>query len=119
LQGTTGLTQEMVEAGEILSVVESGKSATYTTKSSDTVASAVKNFSEQAKRSGLAVTISADESGKILIEHKNQGSEYSFQASSSTAGILSKEAASLTSADAGLDLKGTINGESTIGKGTP
>jgi flagellin len=117
LQGTTALTQEMVEAGEVLSVVESGKSATYTTKSSDTVASAVKNFSEQAKRSGLAVTISADETGKIRIDHKKQGSEYSFQASSSTAGILSKEASSLTSADAGLDLKGTINGESTIGKG--
>jgi len=117
LRGTAQLTEEMVQSGEVLSVVEGGKSATYTTKSSDTVASAIKNFSVQAKRSGLAVDISGDETGLIRIDHKNHGSEYSFQASSSTAGVLSKDAASLTSAVEGLDLKGKINGEATIGEG--
>jgi len=117
LQGTSGLTNEMVQAGEVLSVVEGGKSASYTTKSSDTVDSAIKNFAVQAKRSGLAVDISSDEAGLIRIDHKNHGSDFTFQASSSSAGVLSKEADSLTSARAGIDLKGKINGEATIGKG--
>lgn len=117
LVGTQALTLEAVKAGEVLSVVEGGKSATYTTKASDTVESAIKNFAEAARKSELAVEISGDNAGKISIMHKNHGSGYSLQASSSTAGILSTEANSLTTAMNGMDLMGTINGEAAIGVG--
>lgn len=117
LVGTTALTKEMVAAGETMTVVEGGKNATYTTKSTDTVASAITNFANAAEKAGLDVVIEADQAGKIQIDHKRHGSEYTFEASSSTAGVLSKEANDLTSANRGMDLQGTINGESTIGNG--
>ncbi|MDT8447656.1 MAG: flagellin [bacterium] len=115
--GSTALTKEMVEAGETLTLVEGGKSATYTTKSTDTVASAIKNFAEVSRKSGLAVDVTSDDSGVIRIAHKQHGSQYTFQVSSSTAGVLSQEAGSLSSANSGTDLMGTINGEATLGKG--
>ena len=117
LDGGAALTLEMVTAGETLTVVEGGKNASYTTKSQDTVASAIKNFAGAAEKAGMEVEIMGDETGNIRITHKRHGSEYTFQASSSTAGVLSKEANDLTVADKGADLMGTINGESTIGKG--
>ncbi|OGG95127.1 MAG: hypothetical protein A2508_00575 [Candidatus Lambdaproteobacteria bacterium RIFOXYD12_FULL_49_8] len=117
LEGTAALTQEMVTAGETLTAVEGGKNASYTTKSMDTVASAIKNFASAAQKAGLEIEIDGDDAGKLRIVHKRHGSEFSFEASSSTAGVLSKEASDLTSAVKGNDLMGTINGESAIGKG--
>ncbi len=116
LSGTVALTQEMINAGETLTLTEGGRKATYVTKSTDTVDSAITNLAVAAEKAGLLLDIGHN-AGVIEIMHKKYGSEYGFEVSSSTANVLSTDPGSLTSAVRGQDLKGTINGESTLGRG--
>jgi len=117
LQGTTVLTQEMIEAGEELSVFEDGKLATYVSNKDDTIGTTLQNLQNEINRQGIKVDVEQDDSGQILLVHRKYGSDYSFQAYSSTAGVTSATADELQIADKGMDIKGTINGESTFGKG--
>jgi flagellin len=117
LQGSTPLTKSIIDAGEELFVAEGGKTAAYTTKSTDTVEAAIQNFAAEAQKAGLNVTISQTENGAIKIEHNLFGSDHTFSAASSTAGVLSAQGGVFQVAVAGKDLRGTINGEVTIGKG--
>ena len=117
INGSTSLDIDAVQAGETLTVTEGGKTASYSTKVTDTVQSAIQNFASAAQKAGLSIDIMGDEAGNISIAHKQYGSAYGFSASSSTAGVLSQEAGMLQSASKGLDLKGKINGEAAIGTG--
>lgn len=115
--GTAVLTTEIIDAGEELTVIENGKMATYTTNADDTAETAVQNLRSEVDRKGLDVDISLNEAGMIEVSHKKYGSAYGFQVSSSTAGILSENSGEIQTSNAGLDVKGTINGESAIGRG--
>ena len=115
--GTTGLTQELVNAGETFTVIENGLLAKYTTNENDTVGTAVQNLRSQIVKNGLNVDIGVDESGLINIKHKEYGSSHGFQMSSSTEGVLSQAAGQIEVATAGEDVAGKINGESAIGAG--
>jgi flagellin len=117
LAGKAALTEAMIQAGEKLSVSEGGKAATYITKSNDTVDSVVQNFDAAAKKAGLNVTIGKTDAGMLKIDHNMYGSESTFEASSSSAGILSDVAGTFQAALDGQDLHGLINGESTVGRG--
>jgi len=117
LLGTTPLTKEIIEAGETLYVTEGGKNASYVTKATDTVDAAIHNFAIAARNAGLDVNISQSDTGAIKIEHNKYGSEHTFSAASSTAGVLSSKGGVFQSATRGKDLSGLINGEATIGKG--
>jgi len=117
LLGTTPMTQQIINQGEKLFVAEGGKTAQYVTRQSDTVDSAILNFAAAAKKAGLNVTISKSDNGAILIEHNQYGSDHTFSAASSTAGVLSEKGGIFQTAMKGKDLRGTINGEATIGKG--
>jgi flagellin len=117
LLGSTSLTQEMITAGESLYVTEGGKTAQYVTKESDTVDAAILNFANAAKKAGLNVTISKTESGTIQIQHNQYGSDHTFSAASSTAGVLSEKGGIFQVATRGKNLSGFINGEATIGMG--
>jgi len=116
-KGSTALTAEMIAGGETLMVIENGKTAMYTTKADDTADIAIKNLASEAARNGLDVTVSGNDAGQVSVTHNQFGAEHSFQVSSSTAGVLSKEAGEIEVANKGNDVKGTINGESAIGKG--
>ena len=116
-QGTVALTEDAIKAGETLMVIENGKTAQYTTKADDTADIAIKNLSSEINRNGLDVNVSLDASGKVTVAHNQFGSDHIFQVSSSTAGVLSKEAGQIEVATKGMDIKGTINGESATGKG--
>ena len=118
LKGSNPLTKEIINAGDRLTVTESGKTATYVTKQSDTVDDVVLGFSSAAKAAGLDVSIFKTQEDTVMIEHNRYGSEHSFAASSTTAGVISEEANTLQKSAKGVDLQGTINGEATIGKGT-
>jgi flagellin len=63
------------------------------------------------------VDILLNEGGMIEVYHQDYGSEGDFQVSSSTAGVLSENAGEIMMSNKGLDIKGTINGESATGKG--
>lgn len=115
--GTATLTEEMVKAGETLTIIENGKTASYTTTANDSVETSIKNLHSEISRNGLNVELETGSGGNIEIRHKEFGSAHSFQVSSTSAGILSKEAGAIELAQAGQDVKGTINGESTTGKG--
>ncbi len=115
--GTVALTEEIVKAGESLTVIENGKMAVYTSNADDTAETMIQNLRSELARKGLNVEVNLNEAGTIEVNHKEYGSEYSFQVMSSTAGILSQEGGEINTAEYGKDIKGTINGESAVGKG--
>ncbi len=117
VEGTVALTNEIVKGGETLTVIENGKMATYTSNADDTAATLVQNLKSEIDRKGLNLDIRLTETNGIEVMHKDYGSEHSFQVSSSTAGVLSKESAEIEVAAKGLNVKGTINGESAVGNG--
>ena len=117
IQGQTALSEEIIQAGEQMTVISDGKMATYTTNADDTAETAVQNLRSQIDRKGLALDIDLLEDGRIEVRHKEYGSDYRFQVLSSTAGVLSQEGGQIEMTEAGLDVKGTINGESAVGKG--
>ncbi len=115
--GSTGLTQELVNGGETLTVIENGKMASYKSNSDDTAETTVQNLRSEIERKGLNVDILLNEGGMIEVYHREYGSEGDFQVSSSTAGVLSENAGEIMMSNQGQDIKGTINGESAIGRG--
>ncbi|MDH5560306.1 MAG: flagellin [Deltaproteobacteria bacterium] len=117
LSGTAALTEDIIKNGERLSVTEGGKTATYITKETDTASSVVQNFNAVAKKAGLDVMITSDDSDMIQITHNQYGKKHSFKASSSSSGIVSQTAGTFQEAMSGSDLQGKINGEATIGDG--
>ena len=115
--GKVALTQDMVNAGEVFMVQEGGKTATYTTSDQDTAKTAVQNLSSAMQKAGLQLDVSLNEQSQIELKHEKYGSKPTFQFSSSTAGVLSTGARLIESAQTGLDVKGTINGEAAKGDG--
>ena len=117
ITGTEVLTQETIQAGESLTIIEDGKLAEYTTNRDDTSDTTIKNLQAEVNRQGLNVDVSLDAGGRVNVIHREYGSDYQFQVSSSSAGLLSREAGDVEVSQLGLDIKGTVNGESTTGKG--
>jgi len=115
--GTVALTDDAVKQKETLTIIENGKKATYTTTSDDNIDTALQNLQSEIKKNGLQVDVSKTEDGKIRVEHKEFGSGKGFQVSSTTAGVLSKDAGQIDVSTEGQDIKGTLNGESALGKG--
>lgn len=115
--GTTALTQEIVSAGEQITIIEDGKMAIYKSNADDTKETLIQNLQNEINRNGLQIDIGLSESGQIEATHREYGADYKFQVLSSTAGVLSMEAGQIETTEAGLDIKGTINGESATGKG--
>lgn len=115
--GGTALTQEMVTAGEKLTIIENGKMASYTSNANDTIETAVQNLRSEVERNGLNVDVMVEDNGIVSAHHRQHGSEYGFQVMSSTAGVLSTVGEEIESIANGLDIKGTLNGESAIGRG--
>ena len=115
--GTTELSEDQVEEGEVLTIFEGGKSATYRTTANDTVTTAIGNLGSVANKAGLDVEVT-NQNGKIQVKHKKFGSEYSFQVMSSSDGVLSSKGGSAEEAGQGKDIEGMIDGEAAVGVGT-
>jgi len=118
IDGAAALTNEIVKAGEKLTVIEDGKLATYTSNADDTAATVIQNLKSEIDRNGLQVDIALNkETGVIELRHREYGTGHQFQAISSTAGILGTTAGEILNSTDGVDIAGTINGESAVGKG--
>ena len=115
--GSAALTDELIQGGETMTVIENGKTAIYTTRADDTLQTAFKNFSSEMKKNGLEIDATMDAGGVMTLTHQSFGSGNGFQVSSSTAGLLSAEAGQIEVSKDGADIKGTINGESATGTG--
>lgn len=116
LNGTQVLTQETINAGEKLTVIEDGIVASYTTNEDDTLTTSMQNLQNEINKNGLKIDVT-EEGGKLNLTHRLYGSSQKFEAISSSAGILSKNADEHITATRGKDIKGTINGESATGDG--
>lgn len=115
--GTVVFTPEIIEGAETLRVIEDGKEAIYTTSREDTADTVLKNLQAAMDRQGIDIKVDLDETGRLSLIHRQYGSNYGFQVSSSTAGVLSQKAGDITVAQKGEDIKGFINGETAYGKG--
>ena len=117
LKGTVALTQEMIDAGEKLTVSEGGKTMAFVTRAGESVVTTLNEFEAKIQEAQLDVDLIRHDDGTIGLRHKNFGSEFSFGVASSTAGVLSEVADVTDASILGKDVQGTINGEESIGRG--
>ena len=117
VQGKTALTQEVIDQGEKLTVIEQGKKAFYQTQADDTIGTVISNLQSAMDTQGIQIDVTSDEAGNLQLAHRLYGSEPRFQVGSSTAGVLSDNAGDIQVATRGRDIRGTINGETATGKG--
>lgn len=117
VESSTALTQDLIEAGEELTIAEGGRTVSFSTKKGDTVAQTIGKLKSEIEQIGLDLTLEADEDGNLRLLHNKYGSEYGFSVASKTDGVLSSEGGRLELANAGQDIMGTIGGEVAFGRG--
>ncbi len=117
LKGNMKMTQEIVDAGENITVSEGGKTLSFSTIKGETIETTLNTLGLRLAEAGLDLELVRDEEGMVNIRHKKYGSEHSFSAASSTGGILSDVGSITKGAIRGNDVDGTINGEETSGRG--
>jgi flagellin len=117
IKGSTALTQEMVDKGEEITIVEGGKTVSLTTQKGDSVSQAIGKLNNEIKQIGLDLDFSLDADGLMNVRHKQFGSKHTFAVSSSTAGVLSEESRTMQEAVHGQDILGTIGGDVATGDG--
>ncbi|MDH4122098.1 MAG: flagellin [Deltaproteobacteria bacterium] len=117
VEGTTALTQEMVDAGEELTVTEDGKTVSFQTKKGDSVSQSIGKFRNEIKKNGLNVDLIVGEDNTLALRHREFGSKYGFAVSSTSSGVLSQQGRHMEEAQAGRDIMGTIGGEVALGEG--
>ena len=117
------MTQEQVKSGMTLSIRSDGKLATYTTSKESTVKNAIEGLAAVADRAGLNIEVEHDVGlndlkGEFQIRNKEYGSNHDLQVRSSAAGVFGESTiANEEVSSAGLDVRGTINGEASVGDG--
>jgi flagellin len=117
IDGTVGLTREMIDKGEQISISEGGKTVYFTTTKGDTVEQAFGKLRAEIKAQGLALDMNVDQENKASFVHHQYGSKFTFEASSTTAGLISTNAGQMMRSDGGHDIEGTIGGQFAVGEG--
>ena len=117
IEGTTAITQQILDAGETFTVSEGGKTLSFTSVAGESVTSNLNEFEARINEAGVNVKLLRNDNGTIGLEHKEFGSKHEFSVASTTAGVLSKVGDVTDAAELGKDANGTINGEETIGEG--
>lgn len=118
LEGSRTLTPDEINAGGIqITLNEGGRSMTYFTKVGETLDTILRNMRGMVEQNGLMIDVGLTEEGRLFAEHQEYGSEPSFGAIASVAGILTDEENVLLEAIQGNDVQGTIGGELAHGEG--
>jgi flagellin len=123
--GTVALTNEIIDAGEQITITEGSKTVNFQTIAGETVENNLNALRKAIQEADLNVelirpeeSVSEANAAQIMsIRHKEFGSEHTFSVSSSTAGLLSKEGNVYDTIQNGLDVQGELNGEEATGKG--
>ena len=115
--GTTALTQEMIDAGEVLTLTEGGRTVQMQTDKSMTVETVFNDLQRRATDAGLNLELSGDENGLFTVQHQDYGSGATFTVASSSGGVLSETANVPFHVDNGRDVAQEINGEEALGEG--
>ena len=125
ISGTVALTQEIINSGEQITIVESGRTMDFRTVAGTTVEQTLNQLASAIKAAGLNVelvrpdpSITPNNAPQILrVKHSEYGSESSFQVASHTSGILSSVSNVSQRVKNGVDIAGEIAGEAANGKG--
>ena len=118
IEGDRGLTPDEVNTGGIqFTLHEGGRSLTYYSKVGETMDSIVNNLQQLTAQNNMALEVGTTEDKRLWVEHTQYGSEPSFGAVLSVAGLLTEEANSLAESVQGNDVQGTIGGELAHGDG--
>ena len=115
--GTAALTQEMIDAGEVLTLTEGGRTVQMQTDKSMTVETVFNDLQRQATDSGLNLELSVDESGIPTVRHQDYGSRATFTVASSSGGVLSETENVPNYINNGRDVAGEFSGEEALGDG--
>jgi flagellin len=116
IEGSTALTQELIDSGEELTIAEGGRTVSFKATPGDTVSQTVGKLRSEIEKIGLDLSMQVED-GQIMLVHNKYGSDHSFSVASSTAGVLSQEGGKLEEAVAGQDIQGAIGGHVAFGKG--
>ena len=118
LEGSEGLTSDQINTGGIqFTLHEGGRSLTYYSKVGETMDSIVNNLQQMTSQNNMSLEVGTTEDKRLWVEHTAYGSEPSFGAVISEAGLLTEEANSLAESVQGNDVQGTIGGELAHGDG--
>lgn len=117
VDGTTALTEELINEEEELTIAEGGKSISITSKDGQSVNQFFGLLNNEILKAGLDVEVTLNEDDTLSLVHKGFGSENKFSISSSTAGVLSSESRTMEAASPGMDIRGTIGKEVATGRG--
>ncbi len=116
LKGETAVSAKNVK-NLTVSLFEGGKSVQVVAMPEDSPGSFFGRLKAAVEQAGLALDVTEMPDGTLLVQHRAYGSKATFQASSSVAGVLSKEKGALQSATPGKDIQGTLGGEQARGEG--
>jgi flagellin len=117
VKGTEVLTQEMIDAGEELTVSEGGKTVSYMTHKGDSFEGTMGKLRNELKANGIDAKLVVYDDGTIGLVHNQFGSRHTLSVSSSTEGVLSAESRVMMSATPGKDIEGSIGGDVAFGEG--
>src|SRR6056300_1382873 len=123
--GVQALTNEIIDRGEQITIIEGAKTVNFQTIKGETVETNLNALNAAIQEAGLNVDMvrfdekSTDPNSPqiISLRHKEFGSEHTFKVATTTAGLLSSRADVYDTIENGLDVAGEINGEEATGKG--
>lgn len=134
-QGTTksqviadlSLTQDVIDSGVKLTIQESGRIASHTTKPGEDIRVVIRRLQSAVDLNGLKVDVTrtfSDEpdvdpafNDRLIITHREFGSKGKFTVISNQAGLLSSQVGMPEMVNNGFDVEGTINGQLAFGEG--
>ncbi len=115
--GTVALSREIIDKGEVLTLIENGQSISYSTRDGDTFEMIRNNLQGQVDKVGMNLSVNFTDDGKLVVTHNDYGSKVNFEVISSTQDILSKFGSIPESIQNGRDVEGTIDGKTARGDG--
>jgi flagellin len=117
VSGALALTQDMIDQGETMYLMEGSKSLQFSTTLGDSLDKVRNKLNHEIEKAGLNLDVYFDPMGKLTVTHKEYGEDHTFSVISSTAGVLSEKADTPVWVQNGLDIQGTVGGEVCTGQG--
>jgi flagellin len=122
--GTVALTQKVIDTGVQLTLSEGGKIATYVTREGDDARMVMRLLQNAVNDNGLKLDVDItsgfddpEQDNRLIVKHREFGSEEKFLAISSVAGVLAPTVNAPLAVDNGRDVKGRINDQFATGEG--
>jgi len=114
--GAAVLDQKMIDAGELLTIQEGGKTVQLTTKLGESYEQIQNRLNSQFQEAEMKVDAFFD-NGRLTVIDQEYGSQAGFSVTSSSAGVLSTNGDSPMWIQNGRDVIGKIGGEVADGQG--